>query len=57
VHDVVLYSDEDYDEEETEAKAEIRYGVLKRKGVEAAKRLTKDPVLSGLFDSANFASV
>jgi hypothetical protein len=49
-------SDEDYDDEEPEARAAVRVGALKKEGVDAAHRLTKEPVLSGLFNSADFAS-
>jgi hypothetical protein len=49
-------SDEEYTEDQHDSKRTIDHGALSTKGVEAAKRLTQEPVLSGLFNCRLFAA-
>lgn len=49
-------SDADYTDDERDSKRVIEYGALNARGVEAARRLTQEPVLSGLFDCRLFAA-
>lgn len=49
-------SDEEYTEDQHDSKRTIDHGALNTKGVEAAKRLTQEPVLSSLFNCRLFAA-